>query len=497
MHTINKNIIANYFGNIWSGVMLIAFVPLYVLLMGAESFGLVGVFISINAICSILDLGLSQTLNRQMAIQSDEKNITIKKIDTAKTFETIYFIISIAATLLLIILSNNIIKYWLKPESLSANTIKQTLWIMAIIIGLRLPIALYSGGLNGLQKQVTLNIINCIFTTLQGPGVLLVLFYIKPTIQAFFAWQGIVSLMHSITIRTIFWKTLSSNYTGNFRKNILHEIFKFTSGITGITILSIILIQMDKIILSKLLSLSDFGYYSFASTVAAGTYRLIQPIFNAYYPKFTNLVSLGNKKLLATTYHRSSQLMSTIIIPATLTICFFSKEILQIWTSDQYLINNSWYLISLLVIGNLLNGFMYMPYALQLAHGWTKLALYQNLAAVIILLPLTIIAASYWGGAGAALVWIFLNAGYILISINIMHKYILTTEKNEWYISDIGKPLLTVLTAAAFVRFFCDFGKNNIYIFIGIFFVIIFLYIAAFCSLRFSNIHKYLTKNIN
>ena len=74
MTLTTKNIIANFAGSGWSALMGLIFLPFYIRLMGAESYGIVGIFVSLQAIFSILDLGLSQTLNREMARLSANPN---------------------------------------------------------------------------------------------------------------------------------------------------------------------------------------------------------------------------------------------------------------------------------------------------------------------------------------------------------------------------------------------------------------------------------------
>ena len=53
-----------------------------------------------------------------------------------------------------------------------------------------------------------------------------------------------------------------------FQKQLLKGIWRFTAGMSGISILAVILTQLDKVILSKMLSLEMFGYYTLASMVA-------------------------------------------------------------------------------------------------------------------------------------------------------------------------------------------------------------------------------------
>ena len=109
---------------------------------------------------------------------------------------------------------------------------------------------------------------------------------------------------------------------------------------------------------------------------------------------------------------------------------------------------------SFLIIGTALNGLMNLPYALQLAYGWTKLVFYGNIVAVIVLVPMILSLVNIYGALGAAIAWIILNSGYVLIAIQIMHSRLLKGEQWRWYLTDVGKPFLAALTIALLWRMF-------------------------------------------
>ncbi len=442
--------------------MGLAFVPFYIKLMGVESYGIVGVFTSLMGMLSILDLGLSTSMNREMARLSIDKCNSNRMADTARTLEVIYWVIALGVATVIALLANFIAYHWLNPEHLSREALLQALWIMALVIGLRWPVAIYMGGLNGLQKQVTVNVLQAIFATLQGAGALAVLWFIKPTIQVFFIWQAIIALMQVVALRVALWRSLDNEHKGAFNKEVLHDIWRFAAGMTGISLVATILTQLDKVLLSKLLSLTDFGYYTFATTLAAVIYRITGPIFIAYYPRLTELVSKGDSEGVVEVYHQGCQLMAVAILPVTFVLFFFPKEILMLWTRNPSMAEHSSMLISLLIIGNALNGLLHIPYALQLAYGWTKLAFYQNIIAVIVLVPAIYFGTLHWGAVGAAAVWVVLNIGYMLISIQLMYRRLLVTEKNSWYLNDVAKPLIAALLVSGSARTLPVQGLGNI-----------------------------------
>ena len=62
--SVRNNIIANFAGSAWTKILGLAFVPIYIKLMGVEVYGLLGIFMSLVALLSLLELGLSATLSR-------------------------------------------------------------------------------------------------------------------------------------------------------------------------------------------------------------------------------------------------------------------------------------------------------------------------------------------------------------------------------------------------------------------------------------------------
>jgi O-antigen/teichoic acid export membrane protein len=449
MSVIKQNIIANFAGNGWTALMSLAFVPLYIKFMGIESYGLVGIFATLLALFSLLDMGLSTTLNRELARFSALPDKAQDMRNLVRTLELPYWGMAFVIGVAVVGLSGPIAHHWVNVDELSPVTVQQALMIMGVVAAFQWPTSLYSGGLMGLQKQVLLNGINAFAATLRGIGAVLVLWLISPTIQAFFIWQIFASVIHTSLVASFLWRSLpKSSHRSHFQKEVLLRIWRFAAGMTGISVTVIFLMQTDRIVLSKILPLEMFGYYTLATVVANALYYFIVPVNSAVFPRFTQLVSLQDELTLKEIYHKSCQFISVMILPAAIVVSFFSSEILLLWTGNPVTVANTYIIVSVLIIGTALNGLMHLPYALQLAHAWTKLALYTNIIASIILVPMIYFLATHYGVVGAASAWVILNAGYVLISIQIMHSRLLKGEQWRWYLNDVGIPLSAALSVA-------------------------------------------------
>jgi len=422
--------------------MSVVFLPFYLHFIGVEGYGLVGFFVMLSASLSILDAGLGAVAAREAAAYVGSNNQRQYEILTLlRSIEILLFGVSLITGLIVILAAPIIVKYWLNVSTELVPDATWAIYWMGGVIGVQFPSSYYSGCLNGFQRQVSLNIVNIVGSTLRGAGAVLVLWLISPTIQTFFAWQAIIALMMLIAFRVLYIQSLhETSSTLVFSIQSIKRVRHFLGGVGAINILALLLTQLDKIILSKVLSLTAFGYYSLAWMLGTVVYRLTGPVFNAYYPKITQLLEQGKADLMLGTYQQACKVMAVVVVPISLWLALFSHEILQLWTQNSTLANEASGALSVIAIGTMFNAFMHIPYAMQLAQSYTRLALVQNVISVILLAPLTWFLATHYGLTAAALPWLIVNASYIVLGAPLMHKCLGLPGLRVWYVDSVFKP---------------------------------------------------------
>ncbi len=455
-YSTKTNFISNLIGSVWTAIFSLMFVPLYLPYIGIEGYGLIGIFSVVQAFIILLDFGLSPTINREFAMLATDPAKSQEMHDMKRTLEIPNWISAVFIVVFCSILAPFIATYWVQPKELSRATVTEALIIMGINIAIQFTSSFYVGGLIGLQKLLPLNIINMTCSTLRSAGGFFVVAVISPTIQAFLIWQGVVAIIQLVLVVLLLRGSLpETGRKGTFKKDLLKKVFRFATGMTGITIVSLILTQTDKVVLSRLISLEDFGYYTLAVTISGmAVATIVSAITNSVYPRFSGYVALNDESNLREFYHRSSQILSAFLMPIVTVIAVFSYEILLIWTHNRLIANNTALLLTIVVIGTGLNGLMWLPYHLQLSYGWTKLGFYMNLISIFVLVPVAIILGKQYGALGGAGAFALLNVCYILITIQIMHRRLLKGEKVRWYFQDILLPLLISITTVSMGRYF-------------------------------------------
>lgn len=450
---LKRNLIANYLGQGWTALMGLAFIPLYIQYLGIEAYGLIGLFAVLTAWLSLLDMGMTPTLSREMARFTGGSHSAQFIRDLLRTIEVITFGIALFIAGSVALGSNWIATHWLTAEELPVEVVAQAFTIMGLVTALRFAESIYRSSIVGLQRQVLFNIVNSSLATLRGLGAVAILAWVSPTLQAFFLWQGLISILTLGILAAVTYASLPrAERMARFSLDALCSVWRFAGGMLGITFLALLLTQVDKVLLSKLLSLSEYGYYALAAAVAGALYMLISPITQAVYPRLCELYAREDSAALAETFHKGAQLVSVLAGSAAIVMILFAETFLRLWTQDLDLAARTAPLLSLLMLGNLLNGLIWVPYQTQLAHGWTSLTVKASIIAVAIIVPAILLVTPHYGAEGAAWVSASLNLAYVLIAVQFMFRRILTAEKRRWYTQDLLAPLGVGVVAALLLK---------------------------------------------
>lgn len=451
--SLKKNVLANFLGQGWRVLMSLAFVPLYIKYLGIEAYGLIGIFVMLQAWLSLLDMGLKPALGREMARFTGGAHNAQSIWDLLRSIEIISIAIAVLVAIGVWAASGWLAADWVRAEKLPVELVAQAFALMGAVTALQFVESIYTSSIAGLQRQVIQNVVASLMATVRNLGAVGVLIWVSPTIDAFFIWQWLISLVSVALFAGVVYRVLPlPPRPARFSMPALISIWRYAAGMIGITLLALLLTQVDKLLLSRLLSLESFGYYALAGVVSGSLYALTSPVAAAFYPRFTELLAKGDDVALRRSYHQGAQLVIVLMGSAAVVLMVYADQVLQLWTADQHLTQQVAPLMVVLALGTLLNGLMWIPFQMQLAHGWTSLGVKINSVAVSVLIPAILWIVPKYGAIGAAWIWVLLNAGYVLIGIHFMYRRILTNEKWTWYRADVFFPLAVASVTALACR---------------------------------------------
>ena len=436
---LRRNLAANFVSQIWTVVLGLAFVPVFLHLLGAEGYGLVGFAVSLQAMLGVLDLGLATTANREFSRTGGRGEGVASGPVMLRTLEWIYFGMGSGVALGLIAAAPWLAKHWLQGGSTSPGTVSTSLALLGLATGLRWPVGLYTGVLSGLERQVPLNLVVIARATLRNVGAVAVLLLVSGTVVTYFEWLALVSCLEVLAMGWLAWRNLPERRAlaaARFDPLVLRAFWGFSGELTLISIFAAVLKQLDKVVIARFAPLAALGHYTVAATLSSGLLLCSTPVFAAVFPRFSALLARNEESAAATLYHRVSRLVAILVTPAAAALILFPTPVLAAWTRSPGVAAEASGPLSILALAMLLNACMQVPYALLLAAGLTRISLWINGLGVVFLAPLMVIMVRAYGIIGGGIAWAVFNLAYFLIAPAILHRHVLKGHLRRWLLAD-------------------------------------------------------------
>ena len=225
----------------------------------------------------------------------------------------------------------------------------------------------------------------------------------------------------------------------------LKSVLNFSLIIAFTSSVWVLVTQTDKLVLSKILPLAEYGYFTLAVLVASGVMVISGPVSGAIMPRMSKLEAEGDHAGLIRVYRQATQLVSVLAGAASITVAFCAEPLLWAWTGDRSLAHQAAPVLILYALGNGILAVAAFPYYLQYAKGDLHLHFIGNTVFVLILIPAIIWAASQYGGVGAGYIWLGMNLISFVVWLPLVHHKFEPGLNVKWYSQDV----LVILLAAA------------------------------------------------
>jgi O-antigen/teichoic acid export membrane protein len=405
MSLIRRNIFANIAGGALLTAITLVITPLQVGILGVEAYGIIGFIVTLQMAFSAFDFGLSGTLTREIAANqtpgAEEVNHLIR------TSMTVYWITAIFLGLALAGSSDWIARSWFNPEAIDAGQLAQALRVIALYLALRWPVALYVGILSGFQRMDVLNVIKIGTMSLRLIGGILVLLHWR-TLEAFLWWTVFSAVLE------VFAYDLACRYVHSampFRPGIsfptIKRIWRFSASLNALSILAILIVQIDRVFISKMQSLEALGYYNLAYSVSSLISLVIAAISTAVLPWFTE-VHAGDSSLLRSRFINASWIMlftSGLIASA---LIFYGHFLFAIWVNEAAA-DAAAPSAALLAAGTWVGAGVANAYNVAVAQGRPERPLFIGALSVVPYVGAVYFLVQQLGPVGGALAWLLLQ----------------------------------------------------------------------------------------
>lgn len=395
--------------------------PWYLSELGSKQFGLISFIATLQAVLGLLDAGMSQALVREVAVRFDQTTEGRYKVASLLLgFERIYWVFALFTGCLVGLLANSIATHWLNLDGLSAAKGREAIYGAAFIFAAQFPGSIYRSVLVGTQTQIALNWIMATGALLRHIGGVAIVM-VWPTLLAYLIWHAAIALLETLFRGKWAWRVLQlkqSQAKWDIKK--LYSLWRLVAGMSLVTLLGALTVQIDRIMLSRMVSIEQFGYYTIAASLALGALQLINPLTQAVLPRAiqmrNNPIELRNLGI---------KLMKAISLLVGLGIFIFitvGRWLLDIWLRNSEAVSEVYPTLTILLIGTALNAFYNVGYVSWLAQQKISLVIRVNAIALIlsiVLIPPLILRA---GPIGAAVSWLTINFIGLIFSLGWLKR---------------------------------------------------------------------------
>ena len=411
--------------------------PAYLKIMGAEFFGLIGIFIALQAFIQTSDLGLSSAIMREASRLIAGKTNKTHFNNHLRAVEWVISIIALSAILITIALSGYIEEIFQKHAETTTN-IKLIIILMMLASLPKLGSGVYKNALIGFEKQQKSNIISVIFATFRYAGVIPLISLLPSKGVAFFSFQAAVSFAELCTFAWVAYASIST--TRNISKpnfGYLKDLWPVAAPMAFLSMAWVILTNFDRIILAKILEPTEYGYFSLAAIGAAGILTFITPLSQILLPRMT-ILSEHNKTIeLIDLFRVSTQIITAFFLSLGGTLFTFSAYAIYAWTGSLEVTNNSALIFGWYSLANAIAGILYLPFVLQFSHGSLHLHFWGNILSIGIQIPAILWAASYFGAYGVVLTILTVRIIFLFYWTPLIFNRITPQITYSWLLKDV------------------------------------------------------------
>lgn len=424
--SLKINTLINYASKAYLGVVGIIISPILIHILGTESFGLISIFTLIQTWLQLLDMGLSNTLTRETAKYNTGNYSTKSFLSLMDKIRKLYFLIFIFIIFSGWFFTDYITQQWLNNNAFEYDQLVFYTHVMIVSVAFRWLSIPFRSILIGFSEYKNVAKIDVLITTYRTLVCLFVLFFIKSSLTIYFIIQLSSSFLYFILFFYISYKkinrhTYSSSSLGTIS---IRDTVKFSSLMLISNLFWLVLSQFDKLYISRMISLSDYGMFTIAVQLSSIIMILSAPFSIALLPKLVELHEKKYNEKYKEIYTKAFYFIMSLLIPVAIVIFVYAKEILYFWSQSTEIADYGYNIVKLYVIGNLLLAISAFAYYILFTYGNLKPHVYMLFLSTIIIIPLYIFSVNYSGPIGAGFIWVVYNIIIVCIWLPfIQRKY--------------------------------------------------------------------------
>jgi O-antigen/teichoic acid export membrane protein len=376
-----RNAASSFFTMAWLGALSIVALPLYIDLLGAAEWGVVAACASMQVLVALIDMGVSQIVPRWVAM-AKAKGAGLKAY--VRLFRRIYLGLSGFVFVFLQVSAEYLAYEWFQLADAGRAGLELCIRLISLQLLLQLYNNLHLGIWNGLQEQVAANVRSCVFGTLKHVTALLLIAFVAQKAWLYALVFAVVALLEVLFNALSIKRLLKPLVLAQMREAATADSFwREVLTLSGGILLGLLVSQMDRLVLSRVVPVEDFGVYVVVITAALALLQLQTPLTRAFFPQFVEDIS----RLGFVSKERLMRLLLSTALIATLPMLLLSavtEPVLQFWLAQPRFVELGAEPLRILCWAVAVNSIYGCLYQVIVAAGRSYLVIRFNLAALMV-----------------------------------------------------------------------------------------------------------------
>lgn len=377
--------------------------PFIIRFLGAESYGVLLLVGLIPTYFSFADFGMG-IASTKYASEAFGQGDRQKEAQVVWTAAAIALIASSIVAIPVFLFSYPIVRALNVPEHLLTQA----------SIALRIAAAAFVLGILGsVVNSPMLSRLRMDFNTVTQAAPKILLAAITPFILYFgggivgaVSWAFVVAAATFVGVLYFSSRLLTELPQPQFNRRLLRPLITFGGAWIVGAFAAVLLVNFEKLVLTRMVSVQALAYYSVAFTFANTATMFAQAMIQSLIPAFAQLLGPERRAEFGALFERGMRLNLMLLLPGLMLMVVIARPFFTLWAGEDFGRESvvPFYILS---VGLFFNIAAYLPYSALIARGrtdlfaklyWVELALYAVAAVVLI---------SYFGIMGAAIAWAF------------------------------------------------------------------------------------------
>lgn len=405
------NALANVGARAWGAIANFVFLPLYVSLLGPESFGLVTFFATFQISLMVAFTGWTKALRRQFAIDEASQPAGLGRSSILKSFQVVYGLSSVVMFTSGCLLAYVLSRHWLRYDELTQQQVFFSLVLMAGSIASQLMSQAFSSALHGMQMHISAVIAEIAWSLLRAGMAVFLSAASGGSVIAFFLGFLLADVAYAVVLRVILIRPISRSRQERWSIRDVGRLKRLAPLSAGLTIVAVAYLfntQIDRLVISRFLGLEALGAYNVAAALGQVSVAAATALAVTAFPIFVSVVSRGDEDAARVQFHRFMGSTAMVASCLALFLIAFRREFLTLWLGDDKISFLAIAPTAGLILGGYFLALQQIPYEFLVSKGITRVNVVMSMLHVPWTVTVTPFAVVNWGLMGAAFSWALL-----------------------------------------------------------------------------------------